>query len=171
MFPKIRVDKLHPDGSARASWEAYRVEDRDGAVRFWTPARTPRIHVNGRWTPESPFITAWVPGQRFVVARYEDADGLALYIDIVREVAVTHTRFAYVDLYVDVVRWHGGIKSKDEELLHRLSAKEADTVLATRDSLMRAVRAEESPFFFDHPRWDVPDAARALPPGNWLELP
>jgi len=37
MYPKIRVDKLHADGSPRAAWEGYRIDDHDGAIRFWTP--------------------------------------------------------------------------------------------------------------------------------------
>ena len=170
MYPKIRVDKLHPDGSPRAAWEGYRIEDADGAVRVWTPARTPRVHVNGRWTPESPLITAWVPGEPFVVARYEDADGIAFYIDIVRECRVTPGQFAYVDLYVDVVRWHGGVTSKDEELLENLAPDEARAVLAIRDRLLSAVHAEEPPFRFDDPRWAVTPEARARAPGVALEL-
>jgi hypothetical protein len=170
MYPKIRVDKLHPDGSPRASWEGYRIEDHEGAVRVWTPARTPRIHVNGRWTPDSPFVTAWVPGEPFVVACYEDQDGIALYLDIVREVFITPTRFAYVDLYVDVILKNGTVISKDEELLARLAKDEARSVLATRDRLLRAVAAGAPPFRVSHPRWQVPDEARVLPPGVELEL-
>lgn len=170
MYPKIRVDKLHADGSPRASWEGYRIEDADGAVRIWTPARTPRIHVLGRWTPDSAFVTAWVPGEPFVIARYEDAEGPAFYIDIVRECRVAPDRFTYVDLYVDVIRWSGGVKSKDEELLTKLTADEARSVLATRDRLLAAVRAGDAPFRFDDPRWSVPPDARALPPGRELEL-
>ena len=170
MYPKIRVDKRHPDGSPRASWEGYRVEDADGAVRIWTPARTPRVHVNGRWTPASPFLTAWVPGEPFVVARYEDSEGLAFYIDIVRECRISPDCFVYIDLYVDVIRWHGGITSKDEELLAGLAPEEAMRVVATRDLLLAAVRARSAPFQFDHPRWSVPPDAQTLPPGDELSL-
>jgi hypothetical protein len=170
MYPKIRVDKLHPDGSPRAAWEGYRIEDRDGAVRVWTPARTPRIHVNGRWTPDSPFVTAWVPGDPYVVACFEDADGIALYIDIVRECHVTPTRFAYLDLYVDVILKSGRLVSKDEELLPKLAKDEARSVLATRDRLLASVRAGEPPFRTRDPRWQVSEAARALVPGVELQL-
>lgn len=170
MYPLIRIDKLHPDGSPRASWQGYRIADADGAVRVWTPARTPRIHVNGRWTPDSPFVMAWGPGQPFVVACFEDADGIALYIDIVREVIVTPVRIAYVDLYVDVILKNGVVLSKDEELLTRLDEREAQGVLATRDLLLRAVRAGEPPFQVKHPRWHVPGRDRELPPGVELEL-
>jgi hypothetical protein len=170
MRPFIRLDKLHPDGSPRASWQGYRIADADGAVRVWTPARTPRIHVNGRWTPDSPFVTAWVPGEPFVVACFEDADGIALYIDIVREVIITPTRIAYVDLYVDVILKNGVVVSKDEELLTRLDDEEARLVLRTRDLLLGAVRAGDAPFQVDHARWRVPNEDRALPPGVELEL-
>ena len=170
MYPRIRVDKLHPDGSPRASWEGYRIEDRDGAMRIWTPARTPRVHVSGRWTPDSPFVTAWVAGEPFVVACYEDADGIALYIDIVRECRVTPARFAYVDLYVDVILKNGRIVSKDEEHLAKLSPDEARMVTATRDRLLQAARAGERPFRINDARWNVSDEARALAPGVELEL-
>jgi hypothetical protein len=165
MRPFIRIDKLHPDGSPRAAWQGYRIADADGAVRTWTPARTPRVHVNGRWTPDSPFVTAWVPGDPFVVACFEDTDEIALYIDIVREVIVTPTRIAYVDLYVDVILNNGVTTSKDEELLTRLDGDEAQRVLTTRDRLLRAVRAGDAPFQANHARWHVPEADRALPPG------
>ena len=170
MYPKIRVDKLHPDGSPRASWQAYRIEDHDGAVRLWTPARTTRIHVNGRWTPDSPILTAWKPGERFVTAAWEE-DRLELYIDIVREVILTPTRFAYVDLYVDVMYREGRTWSKDEDLVNRLAPAEATAVLALRDELIRAVRAGEAPFRLGDPRWQVHDAARGLAPGAELTLP
>jgi hypothetical protein len=169
-YPKIRVDKLHPDGSPRAAWEAYRIEDHEGAVRVWTPARTPRVHVNGAWTPDSPFVTAWVPGEPYVVACYEDADGIGLYIDIVRECRVAPTSFAYVDLYVDVILKNGRVVSKDEELLNNLANDEARSVLAIRDRLVRRVRSGEPPFSPGDPRWHVSVAARALVPGAPLTL-
>jgi len=164
------VDKLHPDGSPRASWVAYRVDDADGAVRLWTPPRTPRIHVNGQWTPEGGFVTAWVPGERFVVACHEEPGDFALYIDIVRRVEVTPARFAYVDLYVDVLLEHGIVSSKDEELLDRLDADEARAVVETRDTVAHAIRTERAPFLAGHERWRVSDDMRALPPGALLRL-
>jgi hypothetical protein len=169
MYPKIRVDKLHPDRSRRASWEGYRIADADGAVRIWTPGRTTRIHVNGRWTPDSPILTAWKPGEPFVAAVWEE-DSLELYIDIVREVTVTDALFAYVDLYVDVMYRDGRTWSKDEELVSALASDEARWVLERRDALIRDVSAGEPPFRFGHPRWSVPAEARALPPGAELSL-
>ncbi len=170
MYSKIRVDKLHPDGSPRASWEAYRIEDHDDAVRLRTPARTTRVHVNGRWTPDSPILTVWKPGERFVAAVWEEGDEIELYLDIVREVIVTATRFAYVDLYVDVMHREGRTWSKDDDLVAGLAPAEANDVLALRDQLLRAVRDAEAPFRLDDPRWHVPAAARALPPGAELTL-
>ena len=170
MYAKIRVDKLHPDGSPRASWEAYRIGDHDGARRIWTPAMTTRVHVNGRWTPDSPILTAWKPGERFVGAVWWESDGTELYLDIVREVIVTPTRFAYVDLYVDVMYRDGRTWSKDDELVGRLDPAEAAEVLSLRDELMRAVRAGEAPFRPADPRWHVSDAVRALAPGAELAL-
>ena len=170
MYPKIRVDKLHPDGSPRASWEAYRIEDLDGAIRLFAPAKTHRIHVNGHWVPDSPILTTWKPGEPYVIASWEEADATELYVDIVREVIVSAERFAYVDLYVDVMLHSGKTSSKDEELLANIDAEEAKGVLATRDRLLAAMRAGEAPFRVRDPRWQVPDDARALPPGSELTL-
>ena len=171
MYPKIRVDKLHPDGSTRASWEAYRVADDDGAIRLFAPPKTHRVHVNGHWTPDTPILTTWKPGEPYVIASWEEADATELYVDIVREVIVTQERFAYVDLYVDVMYRSGLASSKDEALLSNLDAAEAKVVLATRDRLLAAMRAGDEPFQIHHPRWHVPDDARALPPGLELALP
>ncbi len=170
MYPKIRVDKLHPDGSLRAVVEGYRIEDHDGAIRVWVPPRSPLVHVNGRWVSESPRITAWEPNTPFVVSYFADAGGHGLYIDIVREVTVTPDRFAYVDLYVDVLLYGGKVTTKDEELLSRLSRDEAAFVLMTRDVLVRAVRANVPTFDLRSARWTISDEVRALPPGDELAL-
>jgi len=170
MRPFIRVDKLHPDGSPRASWQAYRIDDADGALRLWTPPRTPRIHVNGQWTPESGFVTAWRPGERFVVACHSEPRDFALYIDIVRAVNVSPTRFAYVDLYVDVMLERGRASSKDEDRVAALDPDEAKAVIAIRDALLYAVRVGDPPFRRDDARWVVPEDVRALPAGGLLAL-
>ena len=169
MYPLIRVEKLHPDGSRRAVWEAYRIDDHDGATRIWTPVGAVVIHVNGRWVREFPTLQVWKPGERFVAAVWEERS-LEMYIDIVREVIVTQTRFAYVDLFVDVMHRDGKTWSKDEDLAERLDASEREAVLATRDELLEAVRACKPPFRFGDPRWTVPAAVRALPPGAELVL-
>ena len=95
---------------------------------------------------------------------------MELYIDIVREVIVTPTRFAFVDLYVDVLLKNGEVRSKDEDLVSRLVPEEARSVIATRDALLASVRAGTAPFVMDDPRWRVPDDVRELAPGVELEL-
>jgi hypothetical protein len=170
MYPLIRVDKLHPDLSPRAAWEAYRIDDVDGTIRLWAPPLTPRIHVNGHWLPENPILTTWKAGEPFVVASWEEADATELYVDIVREVIVTDTRFAYVDLYVDVMLREGKVWSKDEERLSGLDPDEAERVIAIRDTLLHAMRAGGPPFRLSDARWTVSREARALPPGRELEL-
>ncbi len=169
MYPKIRVDKLHPDGSPRASWEAYRIDDHDGAIRLWTPVGTTVIHVNGRWVRKHASLSVWKPGEGFVAAVWEE-DALEMYIDVVREVVVNPARFAYVDLYVDVMHREGRTWSKDEDLAQKLQPAELQRVLRTRDELLRAIRASEPPFRFGDPRWHVPADARALQPGAELTL-
>src|SRR5687767_9885194 len=117
MYPLIRVDKLHPDRTPRAAWQAYRIDDEGGAVRLWSPARTHRIHVNGHWIPDSPILTTWRPGDPYVIASWEEADATELYVDIIREATIAETRFAYVDLYVDVMLREGRVSTKDEDLV------------------------------------------------------
>jgi predicted RNA-binding protein associated with RNAse of E/G family len=95
---------------------------------------------------------------------------MELYIDIVREVIVTPTRFAFVDLYVDVLLKNGEVRSKDEELVSRLAPEEARSVIATRDALLASVRAGTAPWFMDHARWRVSEDVRALVPGVELTL-
>ncbi len=84
---------------------------------MWTPPRTPRVHVNGRWTPEAPLLTAWCSDERLVAHRYEDPEGLTVYVDVVRAVEVTPHLFAYTDLYVDVILKYDRVWSKDEQRL------------------------------------------------------
>lgn len=165
MYPLIRIEKRHPDGSPRAAWHGYRLADHEGAVRVWTPSRTPRIHVNGRWTPDAPLLTAWSPGERFVAHRYEDPDGPTVYVDIVRAVEVTPERFVYVDLYADVIFKFDRAWAKDEDLLVRLAEDEALGVTVVLDGLLAAAGRRAWPFDLRSPRYDVPELARALAAG------
>ena len=170
MYPLIRVDKLHPDRTPRAAWQAYRIDDEDGAVRLFSPPRTHRVHVNGHWIPDTPILTTWRPGDPYVIASWEEADATELYVDIIREATITETRFAYIDLYVDVMLRDGVVSSKDEDLLRHLEAAEAKHVVEVRDALTRAMSAGEPPFSVGHARWKVPAHIRALPPGGELAL-
>jgi hypothetical protein len=170
MYPKICVEKRHPDGTPRAVWEAYRLEDVAGAVRLWTPVGAIVTHVNGRWVRPVGSVHAWRAGDPFVISYYEDADGHGLYIDVVREVHVSPERFVSVDLYVDVMFYRGAVTTKDEDLLVRLSREEAERVVMTRDDLVRRVSDGDAPFRLGDPRWHVPDDARTLPPGAELKL-
>lgn len=164
-YQTVRVDKLHPDGSPRASWYGYRIPDRNGAVRVYAPPRTRRIHVGGLWTPRGWGVSAFHPDWRFVPHRWVDGETTGMYIDVVRSTAVKRGRVEYVDLYLDVsIRADGEVCEKDEELLGRLSESEAASVRATRDDLRTRIAREEGPFSTDASFWDVPEDARALPP-------
>src|SRR5712692_550411 len=99
MYPLVRVDKLHPDGSPRAAWLGYRLPDIDGWARVWSPPHTPRAHAQwGGWTPAEALLTALSSAERFVPSLYWDPDGLTFYLDIAREVRGTDRGFAFVDL-------------------------------------------------------------------------
>lgn len=164
-YPIVRVDKLHPDGSPRASWYGYRLPDRDGAVRVYAPPLTRRIHVAGLWTPPGWLVSAFHPDWRFVPHRWVDGEATGTYIDIVRSTAVHRDHVEYVDLYLDVsIRADGTVFEKDEELLSRLSDREAAAVRATRDDLRGRIAGAEGPFSADGSFWELPDDARALTP-------
>jgi len=164
-YPLVRVDKLHPDGSPRASWYGYRIPDRDGAVRVYAPPRTRRIHVAGLWTPSSSLVSAFHPEWRFVPHRWIDGETTGTYIDVVRSTTVHRDHVEYVDLYLDVsIRGDGAVLEKDEELLDRLSDGEAAAVRATRDDLRARIARAEGPFSRDLSFWDIPEDAKALPP-------
>src|SRR2546428_8362754 len=101
MYPLVRIDKLHPDGSPRAAWLGYRLPDIAGWARVWAPPHTPRAHTQwGGWTAAEPLLTALSTAERFVPSLYWDSDGFTFYLDIVRQVRVTEHGFAFVDLYV-----------------------------------------------------------------------
>lgn len=162
--PLVRVDKLHPDGSPRASWYGYRLADQDGAARVYRPARTRTIHVLGIWTPSEPGVSAFHPGWGFAPHRYT-RDGVPyLYVDVIRSVEVRPGRIAYIDLYLDVLVDPGGIREKDEELLVRLADEEAARVRATRDEIRRRITSGAPALQLDGPFWEVPDEVKLLPP-------
>lgn len=172
MYPLVRIDKLHPDGSPRAAWFGYRLADVDGWARVWAPPHTPRAHSQwgGGWTPAEPLLTALSAAERFVPTLYWDADGLTFYLDIVREVRPTDHGFAFVDLYLDVILHDGRVKTKDEELLERLDPEEAELVRGVAHGLDARARAEDALFDPAAPLWSVPADVRALPPGPRPDL-
>lgn len=164
-YPLVRLDKLHPDGSPRASWYGYRIPDRDGAMRVYAPPHTRRIHVGGSWTPRGWGVSAFHPDWRFVPHRWVDGEATGMYIDVVRSTAVHRDRVEYVDLYLDLsIRGDGAVSEKDEDLLGRLSESEAASVRATRDDLRARIARAEVPFSVEPSFWEVPEDARALPP-------
>lgn len=170
MYPSVRVDKLHPDGSSRAAWSGYRLPDVQGWMRVWTPPHTPRVHVRGVWTPAEPLVSVFRIGQAFVPHLYWDPDGLTFYVDVVREVRVGPDAIAYVDLYVDVILHAGVVTTKDEELLERLASDEGRRVLAARDALVARARDGDALFDPSSALWHIPDDARGLPPGRAIAL-
>ena len=163
-YPLVRVDKLHPDGSPRASWYGYRIPDRDGAVRVYRPGRTRTIHVLGIWTPPEPGISAFHPDWGFAPHRHTRGGASHLYIDVIRSVDVRRDAIAYVDLYLDVMVEPGGVREKDEGLLERLDEEEAAGVRRTRDEIRRLIASGFAALQADGPFWEAPDDAKALPP-------
>lgn len=163
-YPTVRVDKLHPDGSPRASWYGYRLPDRDGAALVFRPGGARKIHVHGLWTPVESEVSAFHPDWGFAVHRYAKDNTAHLYIDIVRSVDIRPDRVVYVDLYLDVMVGPDGVREKDEELLVRLEDDEAARVRRTRDEIRRLIDAGFPALRRDDPFWEVPAEAQRLPP-------
>lgn len=171
MYPLVRVDKLHPDGSPRAAWLGYRLPDVDGWARIWAPPHTPRAHAQwGVWTPAQPLLTAFSLAQHFVPTLHWDPDGLNFYNDIVREVRVTAGGFAFVDLYIDVSLYNGQVKVKDEELLERLDAREGAMARGVAYGLVARLGAHDPFFDTTSALWTLPSDAMDLPPGASVTL-
>lgn len=162
-YPLVRVDKLHPDGSPRASWYGYRIPDRGGAVRVYAPPRTRRIHAAGIWTPPGWMVSAFHADWGFVPHHWVDGASRGTYIDIVRSATVYADRVEYIDLYLDLSIRDGAVFEKDEELLERVSEAEATAARASRDAVRERIAREQAPFASDASFWDVPDDAKALP--------
>ena len=163
-YPLVRVDKLHPDGSPRASYYGYRLSDSGGAARVYRPPRTRTIHVLGLWTPEQPGVSAFHPEWGFAPHRHT-RDGVPyLYVDVVRSVDIRRDRIAYIDLYLDVLVDPSGIREKDEELLVRLDEEEAAHVRARRDEIRRLIETGFPALQLEGAFWDVPDDVKLLPP-------
>ena len=164
-YPLVRIDKLHPDGSPRASLYGYRLPDSRGVARVIVPPGTRRIHVNGLWLHEDTQVFAFDPRRRYVVTCWwSDPADRGLYIDIAREVRIGTTTLQYVDLYLDVIVKEGAVREKDEELLERLEATEAQRARATRDEVRRGIERRDHLLDPASEIWSVPADALALPP-------
>lgn len=173
-YPLVRVDKLHPDGSPRASWYGYRLPDIDGTARVYRPPHTRTVHVLGLWDNGSSGVSAFHPEWRFAVHQYTRG-GAHLYIDIARPVDIRPGSIGYVDLYLDVMSHPDGVREKDEELLVRLDPEEAAAARTARDEVRRLMGAGAPALQREGPFWDVPMEAIGLPAKKlrrtraWLE--
>ena len=162
-YPLVRIDKLHPDGTPRASYYGYRLPDLDGAARVYRPPRTRTIHVLGIWTPSEPGVSAFHPEWGFAPHRRTREGIPYLYVDVIRSVDIRSDRIAYVDLYLDVLLQPGGIREKDEGLLVRLDDEEAARVRARRDEIRGLIESGFPALQLEGAFWDVPDDVRSLP--------
>ena len=164
-YPLVRIDKLHPDGSPRASLYGYRLPDRLGVTRVIVPPGTRRIHVNGLWRHDDTQVFAFDPGRRYVVTCWwSDPAERGLYVDIAREMRLGRSTLRYVDLYLDVIVQAGAVREKDEELLDRLDPIEAAEARATRDEVRRGIERREPLLDPAGELWSVPDDALGLRP-------
>jgi hypothetical protein len=170
MYPVIRLEKLHPDGSPRRIGRGYLLDEVEGITRVYTPVGTRFWHVNGVWTTETAWISAFRGGWQFVVHRSFPPGHDGFYVDVAREVRIADGVAAFIDLYVDVLAHRGRIWEKDHEKLSALSAEEAATTLAIATDVRGKLARGEHVFHAGHRVWDRPVGAAALPPLHALAL-
>ncbi|MGH2450529.1 MAG: DUF402 domain-containing protein [Candidatus Limnocylindria bacterium] len=172
MYPPVRVDKRHPDGTARASWYGYRLPDVASIARVYAPAGTRRLHVAGLWDVPNPVVTAFDLQLFFVPSRYATSEGPRIYIDIARDLRIDGDVLKYLDLYLDVmVDEHGTVSEKDEELLERLPDRDRWLARAARDEVRSRIGSGDRLLDPFSAFWSVPDDALALPPRMIEALP
>ena len=165
MYPVIRHEKRHPDGSLRRYGRGYVLPSIGEVTRVYVPAGSRQVHVNGIWIPDANAISLFCPTWLFVPHLYEDAEEPRFYIDMARDVTVTDETVSFVDLYVDIgISKIHGVTDKDDELLSRLSEGEAAQVRERRAELLAQIEVGDPLFDRASPLWEVPEEARALPP-------
>lgn len=164
MYPVIRHEKRHPDGSLRRYGRGYVLEPIGEVTRVYVPAGSRLVHVNGVWTPDNNSISLFCPTWLFVPHLVENAEERGFYIDIARDVTVTNDVVSFTDLYVDIVIWNERVTHKDDELLVRLDPGEAAQVRERRAELLAQIAMGDPLFDRASPLWQLPDEARALPP-------
>jgi len=165
MYPVIRHEKRHPDGSMRRYGRGYLLEPIGEVTRMYVPAGSRLVHVNGIWIPETNAISLFCPTWLFVPHFVEDAEDPRFYIDMARDVTIGDEVVSFIDLYVDIgISKIHGVTDKDDELLVRLSDGEAAQVRERRDEMLQHIALGDPLFDASSPLWHVPDEARALPP-------
>ena len=165
MYPVIRHEKRHPDGSLRRAGRGYVLPSIGEVTRVYVPAGSRLVHVDGIWVPDANAISLFCPTWLFVPHFYEDPDDPRFYIDLAREVSVSSEGVSFIDLYVDIgVSALHGVTYKDDELLVRLDPGEAAQVRERRSELLAQIAMGDPLFDRTSQLWTVPDEARALPP-------
>lgn len=172
MYPAVRVDKRHPDGTPRASWSGYRLADAASIARVYAPAGTRRVHVGGTWDMPHPMVTAFDLQLFFVASRYAAPEGPRIYVDIARGIRIAGDVLGYVDLYLDVMLdEHGVVTEKDEELLERLSERDRWLARAARDEVRSRIASGDRLLDPYSPFWTAPPDALRLPALTDVALP
>ena len=165
MYPVIRHEKRHPDGSLRRAGRGYVLPSIGEVTRVYVPAGSRLVHVDGIWIPDANAISLFCPTWLFVPHLYEDPEDARFYIDLAREVTVSDDLVSFTDLYVDIgISSVHGVTHKDDELLVRLEPGEAAQVRERRTELLAQIAMGDPLFERASPLWEVPDEARALPP-------
>ena len=165
MYPVIRHEKRHPDGSLRRVGRGYVLPSIGEVTRVYNPAGSRFVHVDGIWVTELNALSLFCPTWLFVPHFIEDPDDARFYIDLAREVTVADEVASFVDLYVDIgISSVHGVTHKDDELLVRLEPGEAAQVRERRAELLAQIALGDPLFDRASPLWQVPDEARVLPP-------
>ena len=165
MYPVIRHEKRHPDGSMRRYGRGYLLAPIGEVTRVYVPAGSRLVHVNGIWTPDTNSVSLFCPTWLFVPHLVENGDERSFYIDMARDVTVGDDVVSFTDLYVDIgIAKDDVVTHKDDELLARLDAGEAAQVRERRAEMLAQIEMGDPLFDRTSPLWEIPDEARALPP-------
>lgn len=165
MYQPVRLRKLRPDGTVRASWWGYLLDERGGFTRLFVPPLTPRLHTAGTWAPDGVSVAAFDPARPYVVHWWSGIhEGEGFYVDAARTIEIGSDTISYVDLFVDMSFHDGSWHTLDEDELVLASADDALAATGALGEARRLIAATDPLFDLRSELWTYPPEARALPP-------
>jgi len=164
MYPLVRLRKLRPDGTAYINWYCYRLPNKAGFVRLFVPARTPRLHVTGSWTPDGVAIVAIDPARSYVVHWWQAEPRAGFYVDAARSIEIRSGLVSYVDLYLDLAYEGDDWRLLDEEELSVLSEEDARLARSAIGDVRQLIASGSPVFDANDDMWAIPDDAWSLEP-------
>jgi hypothetical protein len=155
---------MRPDGALRIAWQTYRLDDRGGFVRLFTPPLTPRFHESGTWSPDGPSIALIDPSRPYVVHWWNQDRASGFYVDAARSIDITDREVTYVDLFLDLSFRDGQWELLDEDELPLASVTDAAAATAAIAEVRKLIETQDRIFDVHDALWEIPaDAIRLAP--------